>query len=86
MSGPQDQDVYLAEHVREALATDERVNEPELDVEIQDGRVIVTGAVPTEERRAAIEAVVVDCCPGLEVDNRTTVDRLDEPKHEERLA
>ena len=82
----EDRDVYLAEHVRETLATDERVNEPELDVEIQDGRVIVTGAVPTEERRAAIEAVVVECCPGLEVDNRTTVDRLDEPKHVERLA
>jgi len=64
---------YEAEHVREALATDPRVNAPELRVRIGAGIVHVDGVVPTAERRAAIEAVVAELCPGFRVDDRTTI-------------
>ena len=51
-------DDYIAAHVQEALARDPRVNEPELEVQVVNRRVFVTGVVPTNERREAIEAVV----------------------------
>lgn len=78
-------DVYVAAHVQEALARDERVNEPELEVQVVGGRVFVTGVVPTEERRRAVEAVVRERCPDLEVENQTTVARYPEAGETERV-
>lgn len=66
---------YTAAHVQEELARDPRVNEPELEVKVVGGRVFVTGTVPTEERHRAVTDVVRECCPDLEVENRTTVGR-----------
>ena len=83
---PDPKDAYLAEHVREALATDERVNEPELEVQVVGGRVFVTGVVPTDERRSAVGDVVTECCPGMEVENHTTVARYGDPGVTERVT
>ena len=69
---------YVAAHVQEALARDERVNEPELEVTVVKGRVVVSGHVPSEERREAVTEVVREYCPDLQVDNRTTVPRFPE--------
>ena len=82
---PEPNDTYVAEHVREALATDERVNEPELEVQVVGGRVFVTGVVPTDERRVAVADVVQECCPHLEVENRTTVARYGDTGVTERV-
>jgi len=82
---PEPTDAYVAEHVREALATDERVNEPELEVQVVGDRVFVTGVVPTDERRSAVGDVVAECCPGLEVENRTTVARYGDSGMTERV-
>jgi osmotically-inducible protein OsmY len=79
-----DEDAYVTAHVHEALATDARVNEPELEVQVVGGRVLVTGVVPTAERHDAVGDVVRECCPGLEVENRTTVARYPDtgdPEH-----
>jgi osmotically-inducible protein OsmY len=64
---------YVAEHIHQALASDDRVNEPELRVQVVAGRVVITGDVHTRERRDAIDRVVRDVDPGLVVDNQTTV-------------
>jgi osmotically-inducible protein OsmY len=64
---------YVAEHIHQALASDDRVNEPELRVQIVAGRVVITGDVHTHERRDAIDRVVRDVDPALVVDNQTTV-------------
>ena len=82
---PDPTDAYVAEHVREALATDERVNEPELEVQVVGGRVFVTGVVPSDERRSAVGDVVAECCPDLEVENRTTVARYGDTGVTERV-
>jgi osmotically-inducible protein OsmY len=66
-------DEYTAEHIHQALASDERVSEPELRVRVINGRVIVTGDIHTEERRAAVAEIIRDVDPGLVVDNQTTV-------------
>ncbi|HJS26226.1 MAG TPA: BON domain-containing protein [Actinomycetota bacterium] len=80
-----DEHEYVAAHVHEALARDPRVNEPELQVSVVKDRVLITGVVPTEERRAAVTDVVREECPGLEVENRTTVARLPDAGDTERL-
>lgn len=80
-----DRSDYVAAHIQDALARDPRVNEPELSVAVVAGRVVVTGVVPTEERRANIEDVVREAC-GLEVENRTTVARYPNADHEERVT
>jgi BON domain len=83
MSEPSDP--YVAAHVQEALARDTRVSEPELEVQVVGGRVFVTGVVPTEERRRAIEDVVHECCPDVLVENKTTVARYPETGQTERV-
>jgi hypothetical protein len=76
---------YEQERIRQALATDPRVGEPELSVQIVAGRVLITGSVPSERVRGAIEAVVGDVAPGLPLDNRATVASRDEPAGEEPI-
>lgn len=73
-----DEAQYVEAHVQEALARDQRVNEPELGVIVVKGRVVVSGQVPSEQRREAVTEVVRECCPDLEVENRTTVGRFPE--------
>lgn len=79
-------DDYIAAHMQEALARDPRVNEPELEVQVVNRRVFVTGVVPTNERREAIEAVVRDVSPDLDVENQTTVARYPEAGEPERVG
>lgn len=79
-------DDYVAAHVQEALARDPRVNEPELEVQVVSRRVFVTGVVPTNERREAIEAVVREMSPDLVVENQTTVARYPEAGEPERVG
>lgn len=66
-------DVYTQEHIHQALAGDPRVNEPELRVTVVAGRVVITGDVPTEERKRAIPVVVMELYPDVVVDDQTTV-------------
>jgi osmotically-inducible protein OsmY len=77
---------YDLERIRQALATDRRVGEPELSVEIVAGRVLVIGSVPSREVRDAVDEVVREVGPGLPVDNRVEVARRDAPTGEEPIA
>ena len=77
---------YLTGHIREALAQDPRVNQLDRDVSIANGRVFVSGDVPTAERQAAITEIVTDMCADYEVCNETTVSAiLPAPTHAEQL-
>ena len=67
---------YREESLRQALATDPRVMEQELDVSIAGDRVVISGTVPTEDRRAAVTEVARERFPDLRVDNRTIVPTL----------
>lgn len=77
---------YDQERIRQALATDPRVGEPELTVEIVAGRVLVTGCVTSPGVRDAVGAVVEEEAPGMAVDNRVTVAPTDEPVGEEAIG
>jgi osmotically-inducible protein OsmY len=69
----QGSDHYLVEHVREALAGDERLGELELQVTVAGERIVVSGTVQTKERRQAVSEVVAGLLPDRTVVNQTTV-------------
>ena len=77
---------YDQERIRQALATDPRVGDPELSVEIVGGRVLVSGSVPSREVRDAVDQVVGEVAPGFPLDNRAEIARRDEPAGEEPIA
>jgi hypothetical protein len=76
---------HRAADLQESLARDPRVNEPNLRVSVVAGRVHVSGVVPTEDRREAITQVLLELCPDVAVDNRTTVGVPSSEPREERL-
>jgi len=77
---------YELERIRQALATDPRVGEPELSVELIAGRVLVGGSVPSRRVRLAIEEVVAEIAPAVSLDNRVTVASTEAPTGEESIA
>ena len=83
---PVPEPAYELERIRQALATDPRVGEPDLSVEVVAGRVMVSGSVPSERVRQAIETVVEEVAPHVMLDNRVTVPPTDEPSGEEAIV
>ena len=77
---------YELERIRQTLATDRRVGEPELSVELIAGRLLVTGSVPSRRVRDAIAEVVEEIARGVPLDNRVTVASTDAPTGEESIA
>jgi enamine deaminase RidA (YjgF/YER057c/UK114 family) len=82
-SGEPDQ--YLIERVREALAEDPRVGELYVQVTVAGGKVFLSGAVATPERKAAMSEVVAELLPDHQIHNLATISSLSEPEDEERL-
>jgi hypothetical protein len=78
-------DDYEVQHLREALATDPRVGELELEVRAVAGKLFISGSVPTEERRRAIDEVAREVVPEATVCNETAVQRFAGPPGPERL-
>jgi len=77
---------YHAEHVRQALASDPRVSELGLEIEIGDGEVWVRGHIATDARRDAALEIVRAACGGCVVrDGLDVVTIIAEPD-EEQLA
>lgn len=77
---------YDAEHIREALIHDERVSALDVQIRVSGPALVVTGNVPTEERRRAIGDVVAEMAPGVEIRNDVTVTDLSEPDGEEVVS
>jgi hypothetical protein len=83
---PEGRPEYLVERIRDALATDRRVGELELDIEVRQGSVVISGSVVTRQQREAVPVVLRDGFPGLEVENRTEVVARDEPEEAEEIT
>lgn len=77
---------YVAEHVRDAIAKEERLGELHLHVTCVGHRLVITGDVATEERRRAVGEVASRVCPDREISNQTTVVPLPEAPKVERLS
>ena len=76
---------YLLGKLEEAFASDARVSTLDIRVAIAHGRLHLTGEVPTEERRLAVEQVAREVLPELEVRNEVTVMELTRAGKAERL-
>lgn len=80
------QDAYTAEHLRETLAKDPRVGGLDLHVRVSGDTVVVSGTVPTTERREAVSEVLRDRLVGAEVRNEVSVTDTTEPADREPEA
>jgi osmotically-inducible protein OsmY len=80
-----DSDDYLCERVRQALAVDERVGELDVHVTIAAGKLFITGAVPTPERREAVGTVAHEVLPEHDVHNDVVVSSILSRPPEEHL-
>jgi hypothetical protein len=76
---------HVAARLREALATDPRVGEIELELEVGPSDVRVRGTVPTEERRRAVAEVLGEVAPDLRLRNEVTIASHREPPTEEAV-
>lgn len=77
---------YVVGRVREALATDPRINELDIQVTVTGRKVFLSGDVPTQERKDVIAVVVRETLPDYEVHNQTTVRVYEEPVEMEELT
>jgi hypothetical protein len=67
------EDRYLPEHLHEALLSDDRVGEQDLQVTADEHCIHVSGTVATHARRDAIVAVVAELAPDWDICNDVEV-------------
>lgn len=67
------EDLYLVEHVREALATDPRTSVQGLEVARDGDAVVVTGTVTSAQRRDAVAQVATEVASPRPVINEVVV-------------
>ena len=73
MTGDAEPPQYVAEHVRDWLADDDRLAALDIRVRIVGSKVFLTGTVATEARRAVVTDVVTAHLPDHEVHNEIAV-------------
>lgn len=77
---------YVAAHLEEALLLDGRVGEQGLHVEVHGNRLVVTGRVGNEQRRANVDVVAAEAAPaGFEIVNHTEVTLPGPGAHDEEF-
>ena len=79
-------EAYVTEHIRDALAHDPRVSQPGISVTMAGGKILLSGEVPTAERKSAATEVAEPLAEGRAVHNALTVSAPSEPVDREDLA
>jgi type II secretory pathway component PulK len=74
---------YVAEHVRDVLAVDDRVAALDIRVRIVGRKVFLTGTVATEARRAVVTDLVTTQLPEHEIHNELAVTECSEASEAE---
>ena len=74
------------ERAHHALRDDPRTSDLDIEVQVHADRVVLTGEVATADRRAELDRVAAELLPGMTIDNRTRVQRVDGPPAVEELA
>ncbi|HEX2048759.1 MAG TPA: BON domain-containing protein [Acidimicrobiales bacterium] len=77
---------YAVQRLRDALATDERVAEMGVQVDVVGGKVFLTGQVATPQRQAAVGTVAAEVLPEYEVHNQTFVTPVGDPPRVEKIT
>lgn len=76
---------YLAEHIRTALTTDDRVHEQGVEVTVMGETIVLRGTVPTQARRDAVSIVAHELAPAAEIVNDVEVLPNPEPDIAEEI-
>jgi osmotically-inducible protein OsmY len=76
---------YVAERVRAALAADPRLNDLGIQVKIIDRKIILSGAVATQERQAMVETIVRELLPDHDIQNEVGILEIVDPPAPERV-
>jgi BON domain len=76
---------YLAERLREAIATEPDVHELGIAVKVTGQRVLLSGSVSTPTQREAVTRLVGRLVPDLEVVNEVDVPPMSPPGEVEEL-
>ena len=79
-------DAYVIEHVRQALATDERTNIQGLNVTRHGDCVVIAGTVASVERQEAVEQVATEAADSFRICNETVVVPADDHHRTEDLS
>ena len=74
---------YLRGHLSEALAQNSGTAALDVDFVIGGNRIIMKGECPSDDHRAAIEAVVRENAKGFEIDNQVRITQVRDPEVEE---
>jgi len=77
---------YVVGHLQTALATDPRVNMLDVKVMVSNNKVHLTGHVTSESRKRAVEEVVLELFPNLEIKNEMTMIEVTEPAKPEVIC
>ena len=77
---------YLVGHLQNALAADPRVSMLDVKVMVCGGRIHLTGEVNSEARRHAVEQVVYELYPDIELRNELTTLELGQPSRPEVIS
>lgn len=64
---------YLVGRLQEALASDPRVNALDIKIVLTGGKLHLTGQVPTEQRRQAVNEVIHEVMPDVAIRNELTL-------------
>ncbi len=76
---------YRAARLKDALATDERVNELDVHLSVDGDDLFITGQVATPERREAVARVAAELAPDMTIHNDIEVISLADPQGPETL-
>lgn len=76
---------YLAERLREAIATEPDVHELGVTVQVVESQVVVSGSVSAPSQRKAIGRLVHRLAPGFELVDDVEVPPMTPPDGVERL-
>lgn len=86
MSDPAADDAYVIEHVRQALATDERTNIQGLRVTRHGDCVVIAGTVESDDRQRAVERVATEAAASFRICNETVVLHADDHHRTEEVS
>jgi predicted nucleotidyltransferase len=78
-------DTYLAAKIREALAKNESTGALDIEVFVQEEKILVRGQAHSEEQRKAIFDLIKQTAPNLFVENQVQIPQWSAPKDIEAL-
>jgi hypothetical protein len=82
----EDRTPYDAEHIRDQLVHDARVNELDVHVRMVNDTLLITGHVASPQRRDAITEVVAELAPDVTIRNDVSVTDLTAPSGHEVIS